>query len=503
MIDIQKLHVSFLSWVILFLIFSSVGIALSCHAAQSKEQETDSFYTQLGTDSFYAQLSEGLKLVKTFYHYMDSNIPIQDCPDIFWFLLDKEGNETTGTKEVMLAWKFIRENDWLFMGAPGETYTPEDFRKRVGGGYTIGLPPLQDNIQEVRTLDIMVGSGRFGGGNTGFSHSVLFPIMFCERTSRYAIDLWTIRVNGFQIDISTFSDYPWYKPHERDFDWIEMLGFIKPDSFETEKEYLEEIAVTPMKSDLLSDPEPQKVVSFDLGDDVGLKMVYIPGGSFEMGSPINERGRYDIEGPVRTVELDGFWIGKYPITRTQYQAIMGTKPNSKDHPDSPVTSVSWFDAMEFCRKLSEKTGQTFRLPSEAQWEYACRAGTRTRFFFGDDENMLKDYALYEANNRISAHAEEKNIHAIDRETWYTVDQRKPNRWGLHDMIGNVFEWCLDRYGRYKPSPERNPVSTGSGALRVRRGGVWSSHAAICRSAYRGFDPPETEFSYIGFRVVAQ
>jgi formylglycine-generating enzyme required for sulfatase activity len=482
------------SWIAAFFLTLQIGLSPSCRANQILE---------IGTDEFYAQLSEGLKLVETFYYYMVSDTPLEDCPDIFWILFDDKGRESTKKKELKLAWEFVRQNSWLFMGSPNEGRPPKDFFKRAGKEYIVLPPPLLDNLKEVRRFQIKVSGGRIGPGYTGYSHQVEFPIMFCERRNRNTIDLDTIYVNGFRIHVTTFSDYPWYRPFERDFDWIDMLGFKKPESFETEREYLEQIAVTPMKSDLLSDPEPQKVVSFDLGAGVDLKMVHIPGGSFEMGSPVNERGRYDIEGPVRTVDLDGFWIGKYPITRSQYQAIMGTKPSSKDHPDSPVASVSWFDAMEFCRKLSEKTGQTFRLPSEAQWEYACRAGTRTRFFFGDDETMLKDYALYKANYRISKYAEEENIHAIDQKTWYTVDQRKPNAWGLHDMIGNVFEWCLDRYGRYKPSPERNPVSTGSGALRVRRGGAWSSHAAICRSAYRGFDPPETKISDIGFRVVAQ
>jgi formylglycine-generating enzyme required for sulfatase activity len=158
----------------------------------------------------------------------------------------------------------------------------------------------------------------------------------------------------------------------------------------------------------------------------------------------------------------------------------------------PVENVSWDDALEFCRKLSElpeekAAGRTYRLPSEAQWEYACRAGSTTNYCFGDDEAQLGNYAWYDKNSGGTTHP---------------VDGKKPNAWGLYDMHGNVWEWCEDRYdaGYYSGSPMDDPVGPSGGVNRVFRGGSWSDPAGYCRSANRGYAMPRYRDNFLGLRI---
>ena len=161
----------------------------------------------------------------------------------------------------------------------------------------------------------------------------------------------------------------------------------------------------------------------DLGNGITLEMVKIPGGKFTMGSPEDEEGRDEDEGPQRDVNVPAFFMGKFEVTQEQYEEVMGNNPSHFKGDKRPVERVSWNDADEFCKKLSQKTGRTYRLPSEAEWEYACRAGTTTRFHFG--ENITPDLANYD--NKI-------------RETT-PVGKFRSNAFGLYDMHGNVWEWC--------------------------------------------------------------
>jgi formylglycine-generating enzyme required for sulfatase activity len=215
-------------------------------------------------------------------------------------------------------------------------------------------------------------------------------------------------------------------------------------------------------------------------------MVKIPAGSFLMGTEETEVIRlckeyetdsYKCEMPQHQVKLQEFYLGKYPVTQEQYQAVMGNNPsNFQDNPKNPVENVSWDDAQEFCQKLNDKTGKKYRLPTEAEWEYACRAGTQTRFYFGDDAAKLGDYGWYHENSGSKTHP---------------VGQKKPNDWGLYDMSGNVWEWCEDPWhDSYADKPENiknngNVIwSSSNTSLRVRRGGSWGSNSRICRSADR-------------------
>jgi formylglycine-generating enzyme required for sulfatase activity len=217
--------------------------------------------------------------------------------------------------------------------------------------------------------------------------------------------------------------------------------------------------------------------------EIGLEMVILPAGSFMMGS--DER---DCEKPIHQVILKQFAIGKYPVTQEQYQAVMGHNPSRfKDNPKNPVEKVSWHDAQTFCQKLSNKTGKKYRLPSESEWEYACRAGTQTRYYFGDDEKQLGEYAWYNKNSGSRTHP---------------IGQKKPNNWGLCDMSGNVYEWCEDGWHENYQNVPKDGSSWNDNhsqtSLRLLRGGSWYEYLGGCRSAYR----LGNDFSnnYYGFRV---
>jgi formylglycine-generating enzyme required for sulfatase activity len=218
-----------------------------------------------------------------------------------------------------------------------------------------------------------------------------------------------------------------------------------------------------------------------------VELVNIPAGSFRMG---NDNGASD-EKPVHTVNLKAFRMSKYPITQKQYMAVMGVNPSHFTGDENfPVEKVSWHDAVKFCDKLSTITGQTVKLPTEAQWEYACRAGSAGKYCFGDDANQLENYAWYDKNSGSKTHP---------------VGQKRSNNWGLHDMHGNVWEWCEDAWHEnYNGAPSDDKVwnTGGDHALRVRRGGSWYNLGVFCRSAYRFRNVAGNYDNYIGFRVVA-
>jgi formylglycine-generating enzyme required for sulfatase activity len=243
--------------------------------------------------------------------------------------------------------------------------------------------------------------------------------------------------------------------------------------------------------------------TLDLGQGVTLDMVLIPGGSFLMGSPNSEPDRDRREGPQHQVTLAGFWMGKYPVTQAQYQAIMGNNPAKFKGDNRPVEQVSWNDAIEFCDRLSQKLGQPYNLPSEAQWEYACRAGTTTPFHFG--ETLTTDLANYNGNDTYGAGPK-----GIYRDETSEVGSFPPNGFGLYDMHGNVWEWCLDRWhNSYQGAPadgsawisDENKL-LGLFSNIVCRGGSWDSFPRSCRCAYGFFSTPAFCNFYDGFRVVS-
>ena len=242
----------------------------------------------------------------------------------------------------------------------------------------------------------------------------------------------------------------------------------------------------------------------DLGEGLSLPLVRILAGEFVMGSPADEPLRSDNEGPQHRVRVGEFWMGQTPITQAQWRAVMGNNRSIfKDQADSdqrPVERVSWCDAMAFCQRLSARTGRDFSLPSEAQWEFACRAGTITPFHFGD---MITTKLANYNGNYIYPNGPKGEY----REQTTPVGLFPANAWGLQDMHGNVWEWCLDhRHSSYVGAPADGGAwlvseDVNSAANRLLRGGSWDNYPSNCRSAYRNRYRSDLAFDDVGFRVV--
>jgi formylglycine-generating enzyme required for sulfatase activity/uncharacterized caspase-like protein len=253
------------------------------------------------------------------------------------------------------------------------------------------------------------------------------------------------------------------------------------------------------KGEIISGSEGEAEVMIEnLGNGVTLEMVKIPGGRFLMGSPETEAQRYDNESPQHYVDVPEFWMGKYVVTQQQWQAIMGNEPSYFKGKNRPVERVSWNDATKFCQKLSKKTGRDYRLPSEAEWEYACRAGTTTPFYFG--ETITGELANYKASE---TYADEPKGKYRERTT--PVGQFPPNAFGLYDMHGNVLEWCQDVWhSDYDGAPVDGSawVNGGDSSRRVARGGSWNINPRWCRSADRhNYYSDDAVNLIIGFRLV--
>jgi formylglycine-generating enzyme required for sulfatase activity len=229
-----------------------------------------------------------------------------------------------------------------------------------------------------------------------------------------------------------------------------------------------------------------KELTFDLGKGVKLEMVRIPKGKFLMGSTKDEEGRYDSEGPEHEVTLTkDFYLGKYEVTQEQWEALMGSNPSDFKLKNGPVDHANWEDCQEYIKKLNAKVVNkvgTFRLPTEAEWEYACRAESKTRYSFGNADGDLGEHAWYNKNSDGKTHE---------------VGTRKPNGFGLHDMHGNVWEWCSNWHDQYPSEAVSDPTGPSTGSYRVLRGGSWSDNSRLCRSASRYRNAPSWRFSYLG------
>ncbi len=251
-----------------------------------------------------------------------------------------------------------------------------------------------------------------------------------------------------------------------------------------------------------------KYQTIDLGNGVTLEMVHIPGGTFLMGSPENEG--YDTERPQHRVTIKPFYMGKYPVTQSQWQAVMGNNPSYYKGENRPVENISWHDAVEFFQRLSKITGIQFHLPSEAQWEYACRAGTTTPFYLG--ETITTDFANYDGNYTYA-----KGPKGIYRRQTTDVGSFPPNAFGLYDMHGNVWEWCADVWhGNYKGAPTDGSVweIEKKGILaklfkggedpnfRLLRGGSFGLDPYNCRTVGRRRVSSDYRFDWIGVRAAA-
>jgi formylglycine-generating enzyme required for sulfatase activity len=232
----------------------------------------------------------------------------------------------------------------------------------------------------------------------------------------------------------------------------------------------------------------------------GTKLNWVASGHFQMGSPAGEAGRSNDEGPQTEVTIRrGFWLGQFPMTQEEWAAVADASIGLKPEPSffrgnrRPVEQVSWNDCEQWLQVLNTieqarnrlPHGFLYRLPTEAEWEFACRAGTSTRFYFGDGDAPLGDHAWYSGNSRSQTHP---------------VGEKKPNAWEFYDLHGNVWEWCADRYGPLSGGHVIDPKGPSSGPNRVFRGGSWGMAASRCRSAYRVWNAPGYRDYTVGFRV---
>jgi len=222
-----------------------------------------------------------------------------------------------------------------------------------------------------------------------------------------------------------------------------------------------------------------------LTNSIGMKLKLIPAGSFMMGSPESEKYRVSNEVLHKVTLTKPFYLGVYEVTQEQYMKVMGTNPSQFKGPKKPAEMVSWDDAKAFCEKLSELEKREYRLPTEAEWEYACRAGTTTAFYWGD--TFDEKYAWSAKNSGGKSQ---------------DVGMLKPNAWGLFDMIGNVWEWCEDWKAAYPTGEQVDPKGAASGSGRVFRGGSWNIVPLYCRSANRSYATPVGRSYGLGFRVLA-
>jgi formylglycine-generating enzyme required for sulfatase activity len=240
----------------------------------------------------------------------------------------------------------------------------------------------------------------------------------------------------------------------------------------------------------------------DLGNGVVLEMVSIPGGNFTMGASREEEGSQEDERPQRLVNIKPFFMGRYPVTKGQWRAIANLPKIERFlDPDSsyfkgdnlPVDCISWYEAQEFCARISQKTGRIYRLPSEAEWEYACRGNMTYPFYFGS--KITRSLANF---------CEEQKTNVVHRSQTTEVGTFPPNSFGLYDMHGNIWEWCADyQHGDYQDAPSDGSVweIDGNPEYRMLRGGSWDYDCSYCRSASRYFENPSTRNRSFGFRVV--
>jgi formylglycine-generating enzyme required for sulfatase activity/uncharacterized protein (DUF362 family) len=249
----------------------------------------------------------------------------------------------------------------------------------------------------------------------------------------------------------------------------------------------------------LASGEVPEVPGVETGSFAGIEFVRVPPGTFEMGSPEEEIRRQPREGPRHAVTISkGYWMGRFEVTKAQWLEVMGTEPwkgklFAGDEPDSPASYISWQDAQAFVGRLNQRGEGTFRLPTEAEWEYACRSGSAEQYHYGADSESerLGDFAWFSTN-----------AYRAGQRYSHPVGTKRPNAWGLYDMMGNVWEWCADWYEAdyYAASPESDPTGPATGSRKVLRGGAWCEDASGCRSARRHRDYPAYRILGVGFRV---
>ena len=255
------------------------------------------------------------------------------------------------------------------------------------------------------------------------------------------------------------------------------------DAIDDEKTIIENTAVKPGRTEAKAFESKTFTVN-----GVSFDMIAVKGGTFTMGGTFEQGGDclYD-EKPTHSVTLSDYYIGKFEVTQELWQAVMGNNPSYFKGNNLPVNNVSWNDVQEFITKLNQKTGANFRLPTEAEWEYAARGGNKSKGYKYSGSNTIGNVAWYLDNSSSKTHQ---------------VGTKSPNELGIYDMSGNVFEWCQDWYGNYSSGSQTNPTGPSSGSRRVFRGGSWISYALHCRVSDRGINAPDSRYSNVGFRLAA-
>ena len=229
------------------------------------------------------------------------------------------------------------------------------------------------------------------------------------------------------------------------------------------------------------------IISIPVKDGISIDMVRVEAGTFTMGATPEMKDLWGNEKPTHQVTItNDYYIGKYEVTQALWKAVMGKNPSDFKGDNLPVEKVSWDDCQEFISKLNRITGKTFRLPTEAEWEYAARGGKKSRGYQYGGSNNISDVAWYDSNSGYKTHA---------------VGSKQANELGIYDMTGNVREWCLDRYGKYSSSSKTNPTGATSGAGRLYRGGSCAGYAWDCRSSYRNYYSPGSRYNHLGLRLV--
>jgi formylglycine-generating enzyme required for sulfatase activity len=228
---------------------------------------------------------------------------------------------------------------------------------------------------------------------------------------------------------------------------------------------------------------------------ISFKMVKVSGGTFQMGATPEQGSEIDEdELPVHSVTLSDYWIGETEVTQLLWHAVMGSNPSlCAGDSQLPVENVSWDDCQEFITRLNQLTGQSFRLPTEAEWEFAARGGNSSQGYKYAGSNTIGDVAWYYDNScALGSSSPDYGTHP--------VATKSPNELGLYDMSGNVWEWCQDWYGSYSSSAQTDPVGPSSGSNRVERGGSWNNNARVCRVAFRRSSTPSIRLNYLGLRL---
>ena len=240
-------------------------------------------------------------------------------------------------------------------------------------------------------------------------------------------------------------------------------------------------------SNMVGSSTSGSVITIPVKDGISIEMVKVEAGSFDMGATSEMENPYEDEKPVHRVTLtNNYYVGKYEVIQALWQAVMGSNPSKFKGADLPVEQVSWNDCQDFVSKLNAMTGKRFRLPTEAEWEYAARGGKKSRGYQYSGSNTLGDVAWYGDNSGSKTHA---------------VGTKQPNELGIYDMTGNVWEWCQDWYDSYSSSPQTNPTGAASGSYRVYRGGSWYVSAGLCRTSCRNNGAPGIRSIILGLRLV--